>query len=135
MTSTTTTTTDLDDLLADLADIDDTGIRFIVAGLRNIADRARAGALTRDRTQLLCTVLAASPEATDVLGAIGLTIAQITNTTTPALHQLTDEARKTAAYYGEEAAFRLNDDELRQPASEACAALDNTQNRKDTQCA
>jgi len=127
MTSTTTAyTTDLDELLADLGDIDDGGMRLILAGIRDIADRARAGTLTRERTQLILAVLAASPDATDVLGAFGLLIGEITGDTTPALHRLTDKARKTAVRSGQEAAFRLTDDYLREPASEACAALDHT---------
>lgn len=120
----TTAATDLDNLLADLSDTGDEGIDLIVAGLLNIADRARAGALTPDHTQLLLAVLAASPDATDVLGALGLLVQEITADTTPALHQLDDHARKTAARHGQETAFRLTDDYLRGPASEACAALD-----------
>lgn len=118
---------DLDDVLADLADTGDPDIDLLVTGLRNIAHRARTGALSRERTQLLTAVIAASPDATDVVGALGLLLVELTADTTPVARQLTDQARKEAVHAGEQAAFLLTDPDLRDPASRACAALDHAE--------
>ena len=116
---------DLAGLLDDLADTD-RDIDRITAALRRIATRARNGRINREHTQLLLATIAGSPDGTDLIGALGLLIADLTDHN-PALDTLTDDARKTANTAGQEAAFLLtHDDDLRRPASEACAALDHT---------
>jgi hypothetical protein len=115
--------TDLDDVLDTLAELEDEGIDLIIAGFRNITDRARNGQLDLDLTKVLLAALAASPDGADVVGACGFAVADLTEHN-PALHDLADDARKDATRHGQEAAFRLTDDYPRRPPSEACAALD-----------
>jgi len=114
----------LDDVLDTVAEIDDPDIQLLVTGFRNIAHRARTGRLDLETTKLLLATIAASPDGTDLIGACGLTVDELTDSN-PALDQLTDISRKTAIQAGQKAASRLSDDYLRRPASEACAALDH----------
>lgn len=117
-------TSDLDDVCDTLAEIDDPGLDLIITGFRNIARRARTGHLDPNQTAVLLASLCASPDATDVVGAAGYLIAELTDHN-PALNQLTDTARKQAIQAGQEAALHLTDRTLREPASHACAALDH----------
>lgn len=117
---------DLDDVLETLAEIGDEDLDEIAARLRNIAHRARTGQLDPNTTQVLLAAICASPDGTDLVGAAGYLIADLTDHN-PALGQLTDDARKDATRHGQEAAFRLTDTYLREPASNANAALDHRQ--------
>lgn len=115
---------DLDDVCDTLAEIGDQDLDLIITGYRNLARRARLGLLDPNHTQVLLASICASPDATDLVGAAGYLIAELTDRN-PALDQLTDDARKDAVQAGQEAAFRLTDTYLREPASNACAALDH----------
>lgn len=115
---------DLDDVLDTLAEIGDEDLDEIAARLRNIARRAATGQLDPNHTAVLAVAICASPERADVVGACALTLAEITDHN-PALHQLTDDAAKDVTRHGQEAAFRLRDHWLREPASNASAALDH----------
>ena len=114
--------TDLGNLLEDLAGVHP-GIDLIRDGIRLLAtDR-----LTTDQTQTLCAALAGSTDGTDVLTAIGLIVARISNAdTNPALRTLPFEQQKAAALHGERLVFDLADDDLHQHASEASAAITGT---------
>ncbi|QKW31501.1 hypothetical protein HUT11_35655 (plasmid) [Streptomyces seoulensis] len=116
-------TSDLDDVLDTLAELGDDDIDRIITGFRNLARRARTGHLDLNTTQVLLAAVAASPDSADLVGACAFTVAEITEHN-PALTALTDEARKEAIRAGQEAAFRLTDHYLREPASNANAALD-----------
>ena len=117
---------DLDDVCDTLTEIGDQDLDLIVTGFRNLARRARTGQLDPNHTQVLLASICASPDATDVVGLAGYAIAELTDHN-PALEALTDDARKDAVQAGQEAAFRLSDTYLREPASNACAALDHTE--------
>lgn len=119
---------DLDDVCDTLAEIGDEDLDEIAARFRNIARRARLGLIDPNHTQVLLAAIGASPDATDLVGAAGYLTAELTDHN-PALDQLTDDARKDATRHGQEAAFRLTDTYLREPASNACAALDHTERR------
>ncbi|MFE6412569.1 hypothetical protein ACFVOR_37180 [Streptomyces sp. NPDC057837] len=115
---------DLDDVCDTLAEIGDEDLDLIVTGFRNIARRARTRQLDPNHTQVLLASICASPDATDVVGLAGYAIAELTDHN-PALEALTNDARKNAVQAGQEAAFRLTDDYLRRPASDANEALDH----------
>lgn len=118
---------DLDDVLDTLTEIGDRDINLIVTGIRNFAVRARTNRLGREDTQLLTAVIAASPDGTDLVGALGLLLQDLAVDTRPALTCLTDDARKTAVQAGQEAAFHLTHPDLRDAASTLCAALDHAE--------
>jgi hypothetical protein len=114
--------TELGGLLDDLAGFDE-GIDQIVSGIRHLALKR----LTADRTQTLCAALAGSADGTDVLTAIGLLVARISNAdTNPALRALPFEQQKEARLNGERLVFDLADPDLHQHASETAAAIDGT---------
>ncbi|MFJ8727665.1 hypothetical protein [Streptomyces sp. NPDC093269] len=116
---------DLGDTLDDLAEVDDRDIARITAAIARIATRARNGHLSRQHTQLLLASIGGSPDGLDLVGALGLLIADLT-TNNPALDELTDDARKDAERHGQEAALILQHDDLRRAASDACESLDHT---------
>ncbi|WP_328545490.1 hypothetical protein [Streptomyces europaeiscabiei] len=99
------------------------GIDLIRDGIRLIAtDR-----LTTAQTQSLCAALAGA-NGVDVLTAIGLLVARLTDAdTNPALRTLPFEQQKTTQLHGENLVRHLADDEdLHQHASEASAAITGT---------
>lgn len=106
-------------VLDDLAGIHP-GIDLIRDGIRLLAlDRHALGG-----TQLLAVALAGSPDGTDVLTAIGLLAARITNPdTNPALRTLPFEAQKDAQRHGENLLHHLTDPDLHQHASNASGAI------------
>ncbi|MER6092424.1 hypothetical protein [Streptomyces bluensis] len=107
-------------LLEDLAGIHP-GIDLILDGIRLLAlDRHDL-----DATQLLTVTLAGSPDGTDVLTAIGLLVARLTNPdSNPALRTIPFDQQKEAQRAGEALVFALADPDLHQHASNACAAID-----------
>ena len=111
--------TPLGDVLDDLANIHP-GIDLIRDGLRLIAhDR-----LTTDQTQTLTVTLAGSTDGTDVVTAIGLAVARLTDPdTNPALRGLDLNRQKNAQGWGAYLAFTLARPDIHQPASEASAAI------------
>lgn len=113
--------TDLGDILDDLEGFHP-GIDLIRDGIRLIAtDR-----LTTSKTQSLCAALAGATD-TDVLTAVGLLVARLTDAdTNPALRTLPLEQQKTTALHGERLVFDLADDDLHQHASEAAASITGT---------
>ncbi|AKZ60720.1 hypothetical protein SAM23877_p011 (plasmid) [Streptomyces ambofaciens ATCC 23877] len=114
---------DLAGLLEDLAAVQDPAIDQILSGLRLLA-------LTRhtvDRTQTLIATLAGASDGTNVVSAIGLLIARLSDPdTNPALRTLPLDQQKNAALAGERACFALTDPELHQAASDTSAAIDGT---------
>ena len=98
------------------------GIDLIRDGIHLIAtDR-----LTTAQTQTLSAALAGA-NGVDVLTAIGLLVARLTDAdTNPALRNLPFEQQKTVALHGERLVFDLSDDDLHQHASEASAAITGT---------
>ena len=114
--------TELGGLLEDLAGVHP-GIDLIRDGIRLIAhDR-----LTTDQTQTLCAALAGSADGTDLLTAIGLLVARLTDAdSNPALRTLPLEQQKAIGLHGERLVFDLADDDLHQHASEAAAAITGT---------
>ncbi|CAL9667449.1 hypothetical protein SUDANB145_07234 (plasmid) [Streptomyces sp. enrichment culture] len=112
--------TDLGDALDDL-----TGIH---AGLDLIRDGIRLLALDRhdlNTTQVLVAALAGSPDATDVIGAVGMLVARLTSPdSNPCLRTLPLDQQKETALHGEHAAFDLTNPDLRNSASNANAAID-----------
>jgi hypothetical protein len=107
--------------LADIAGIHP-GIELIRDGIRLLA-HDRHDLRT---TQVLLATLAGSPDATDVLGAIGQLVARLAHPdTNPALRTLPLEQQKTAQLHGEQAAYHLTDPDLRDPAANTNAALDH----------
>ncbi|MEW2402156.1 hypothetical protein [Streptomyces sp. NPDC046862] len=112
---------DLAGLLDDLAGIHP-GIDLILDGIRLLClDRHN-----RDDTQLLTVTLAGSPDGTDVLTGLALTVARLTNPdSNPALRTLPFDSQKNAQRAGEALVFALADPDLHQHASNACAAIDH----------
>ncbi|MFF4526985.1 hypothetical protein [Streptomyces bluensis] len=107
-------------LLEDLAGIHP-GIDLILDGIRLLClDRH-----TRDDTQLLTVTLAGSPDGTDALTLLALTVARLTNPdSNPALRTIPFDQQKDAQRAGEALVFALSDPDLHQHASNACAAID-----------
>ncbi|HEX5567108.1 MAG TPA: hypothetical protein VFY14_09335 [Streptomyces sp.] len=123
--------TELADVLADLDGIHP-GIDLIRTGLRLIADDTH---LDVNTTQVLLAILAGSPDATDILGAIGHLAARLTNPdSNPALRPLPADARKETCHQGELTAYHLTDPDLRHTAANACAALDSPMDANAGQC-
>jgi hypothetical protein len=111
--------TELGNLLDGLAYVH-AGIDLIRDGIRHLAT-ARLGV---DDTQTLAATLAGSEGGTDVLTAIGLLVARITNPdTNPCLRGLPFDAQKQAQQHGEALVYDLADPDLHQHASEASAAI------------
>lgn len=114
----------LDDNLADVLD----SLAGVHAGIDLIRDGIRLIALDRhttDGTQTLIAVLAGSTDGTDILTALGLLVARLSNAdTNPSLRTLPLDQQKEAQHHGEQAQFHLADDWLHQHASEAAAAID-----------
>lgn len=78
------------------------GIDLVRAGLRHLATRP----LTVDQTQTLISVLAGSPDDTDVLGLLAMTVARLADAdTNPCLRGLPADQTETLRRTGE--AFRL----------------------------
>ncbi|WP_399559622.1 hypothetical protein OIA45_48595 (plasmid) [Streptomyces chartreusis] len=111
--------TELGGLLEDLAGFH-AGIDLIRDGIRLLAlDRH-----TADRTQTLSAVLAGSTDGTDVLTAIGLLVARLTNPeSNPALRELTFEQQKNTQKAGEALVFDLADPDLHQHAADAAGHI------------
>jgi hypothetical protein len=111
--------TELGGLLDDLAGIHP-GIDLIRDGIRLLAlDRH-----TTDRTQLLAVTVAGGTDGTDVLTAIGLLVARLTNPdTNPALRSLPLDAQKHTQRHGELLIHHLGDPDLHQHASNASGAI------------
>ena len=113
--------TDLGDTLADLTNIH-AGIDLIRDGIRLIA-HSRHDLTT---TQVLLAALAGSPDATDVLAAIGQLAARLTNPdTNPVLRTLPLDQQKNAAREGWLTSLALTDPDLRNSAATANAHLDH----------
>lgn len=112
--------TDLGDLLEGLAGVHP-GIDLIRDGLRLLAhDR-----LTVDQTQTLCAALAGSADGTDLITAVGLLVARLTDAdSNPALRTLPFDRQKTTQLHGENLVHHLAHDDLHHHASEAAAAID-----------
>jgi hypothetical protein len=111
--------TELGGLLEDLAGFHP-GIDLIRDGIRLLAlDRH-----SLDRTQTLSAVLAGSTDGTDVLTAIGLLVARLTNPeSNPALRGLTFEQQKNTQKAGEALVFDLADPDLHQHAADAAGHI------------
>jgi hypothetical protein len=107
-------------LLDDVADAHHPGIDLICDGIRLLAlDR-----LTVEQTQLLVVTLAGGADGTDVLTAIGLLVARLTNAdSNPCLRGLGKEARKTTQLHGERVHEALADPDLHQHASNASGSI------------
>jgi hypothetical protein len=107
--------------LADLAGIH-AGIDLIRDGIRLIAhDRHDV-----NTTQVLLAVLAGSPDALDVLGAIGQLVERLSNPdTNPAIRHLPVDQQKEAAHQGWLTCHNLTDPDHRDTTSRACTALDH----------
>lgn len=113
--------TELGGILDDLYGFDE-GIDLICDGIKLIALRR----LPIERVQLLLATLAGSPDGTDLIGAIGRLAERLADSdNSPALRELPLDIQKDAVLHGANTAYTLLDPELRGPASEACAALDN----------
>lgn len=114
--------TDLGNTLDELTGVHP-GIDLIRDGLRLLAvDR-----LTADQTQTLAVSLAGSTDGADVLTAIGLLVARLTNPdTNPSLRTLDLTTQKRAQGLGAYTAFTLARPDLHQHASEASAAITGT---------
>jgi len=112
--------TELGGVLEDTAGVHP-GIDLIRDGIQLLA----TSRLTVDQTQVVLAALAGSPDSTDLLAAIGLLVARLTDTdTNPAIRSLDLAAQKTAQHQGELTAHNLLSPDLRNTTSEACAALD-----------
>jgi hypothetical protein len=112
--------TELGGVLEDLADIHP-GIDLIRDGIRLLAHDRH----TLPGTQLLLATLAGSPDALDIVGAIGLLIARLTDPdTNPTLRSLPLDQQKEAARNGWLAQHALSDPDLRGPAAAANSHLD-----------
>ena len=112
--------TELGGVLEDTAGVHP-GIDLIRDGIQLLA----TSRLTVDQTQVVLATLAGSPDSTDLLAALGLLVARLTDTdTNPAIRSLDLAAQKTAQHQGELTAHNLLDPDLRNTTSEACAALD-----------
>jgi hypothetical protein len=111
--------TELGGLLEDLAGFHP-GIDLIRDGIRLLAlDRH-----SLDRTQTLSAVLAGSTDGTDILTAIGLLVARLTNPeSNPALRGLTFEQQKNTQKAGEALVFDLADPDLHQHAADAAGHI------------
>lgn len=111
--------TELGGLLEDLYGIH-AGLDLMLDGARLIAHDRH----TLDRTQTLSAGLAGSTDGTDLLTAIGLLVARLTNPdTNPALRQLTFEQQKQTQKAGEALVFDLADPHLHQHAADASGAI------------
>jgi hypothetical protein len=107
--------TELGDLLEDLAGVD-AGIDLIRDGLRLLALQRHS----LDRTQTLAVTLAGSPDGTDVITALALTVARLTNPdTNPSLRSLDFDQQKNTQQAGEHLVYALSDPDLHQHASDA----------------
>jgi hypothetical protein len=100
------------------------GIRLMAAGIRSLAEDATTGALNTGDTQLLLAQLCGAVDDLDMIGALAALTEHLTSSANQALHGLPDDVRKNVQVQGETARFKLTDPDLRQPASNACAALD-----------
>ena len=96
------------------------GIHLIAAGIRTIAEDPT---LDRSAIQLLLAMLAGSPDGLDVIGAVAHLLEHLT-TNPPAIQALDEDRKKNLAHQGWLATYHLNDPTLRDPAANACAALD-----------
>jgi hypothetical protein len=111
--------TELGDLLEDLDGIHE-GIEWIRNGIRLLA----LCRLTPEQTQTAIVTLAGGTDGTDVLTAIGLLVARLTNPdSNPALRTLDLNAQKDCQLHGELLVHDLADDDLHQHASDASAAI------------
>lgn len=111
--------TELGDVLEDLDGIH-AGIDLIREGARLIAlDR-----LTTEQTQLLAVSIAGSPDGTDVITMLALTVARILNPdTNPSLRTLDFDAQKNTQRAGECLTFAISDPALHQHAANASGAI------------
>ena len=121
--------TDLGDTLDELGtDPIHPALTLIRDGIQQLAEDQH----DLNTTQVLLAALAGSPDGNDLLGALGLLAARLADPdTNVALRTLPFDRQCQAYKHGWETARTLNDPELRNPASNACAALDNTGRRCD----
>lgn len=111
--------TELGGVLADTAGIHP-GIDLIRDGIHLLA----TDHLSINQTQVIIAALAGAPDSTDILAALGLLSAHLTNTeTNPAIRSLSPAAQKTAHHHGELTAYNLLDPDLRTTTTAACTAL------------
>jgi hypothetical protein len=112
---------ELADRLEDLAGIHP-GIDQIRDGIRLLAlDRHTPG-----KTQTLIAALAGI-DGVDLITVIGLLVQRLTDpVSNPALRTLTDDQQKNTQRQGQITAYVLNDPDIHQPASDACAAISDT---------
>lgn len=114
----------LDDELAGLLE----DLDGIHAGIDLIRDGIRLLALDRhtiDRTQTVIAGLAGAADATNLVAAIGLLIARLTNPdSNPCLRTLPLEQQKKTLRAGQLTQLALTDPDLHQPAAEVCGAID-----------
>jgi hypothetical protein len=111
--------TELGGLLDDLAGVH-AGIDLIRDGLRLIALERHS----LDRTQTLAVTLAGSPDGTDVLTALALTVARLTNPdANPCLRTLGFDQQKDTQQAGERLLYAITDPDLHQHASDASGAI------------
>ncbi len=124
-------TTELGELLTDLTtNPSHPGIRLICHGLTLIAEDTH---LTPQDTQVLLAELTASPDGTDILGAIGHLTAHLTNPdTNPTLRTHPNDPQKTCQLEGERTSHTLTHYSLRNHPSTAIAALDHTKGGERT---
>ncbi|NUS82691.1 MAG: hypothetical protein HOY75_08055 [Streptomyces sp.] len=106
--------------LADLTGIHP-GLDLIADGLRLIAhDR-----LTTAQTQLILVALAGSADSSDLLAAVGQSVARLTDSdTNPALRTLPFDQQSIAFKEGYSISLELTDTALREITARANAALD-----------
>lgn len=112
---------DLENLLEELAAVQDPGADQLIAGLRYMA-------LTRystDQTQTRVAWLAGGSDGKNFVNAIGQVIARLASAdTNPALRSLPLDQQKLAQLRGEGTAFVLAHPDLAQFAADTSAAID-----------
>lgn len=114
---------ELEGLLEDLAAVHDPGVDLILAGLRYLA----LNRYSADQSQTRIAWLAGGSDGTNLLTAIGRTIARLADAdTNPCLRTLPLDTQKNARQHGQNTAYWLADPDLHQTASETCAAITGT---------
>lgn len=114
---------ELEGLLEDLAAVQDPGIDQIIAGIRYLV-LARHSI---DHSQTLIAAIAGGGDRTNLITALGKTIARLSDpATNPSLRTLPEDVQKNARREGVNAAYWLSDPDLHQTASETCAAITGT---------
>lgn len=97
------------------------GVDMVRAGLRLIALER----LTRDETQTLITTLAGSPDGTDVLGLLAMTVARLMNADfNPCLRDLDGDTQKNLRRMGEGFTYDMASYAPRDLPSDAARLID-----------